>query len=87
MILFYIGGVNDLLFGFNQTSAGFDILVLLFVLVPLVDLFWIIIEIKISVRLFKHKKRVASILMPIIAVFFFIEAIAIDLYLLSKVRM
>ena len=42
-ILFYVGGALDLLFGFNQTNAGFNTLLLLFVLVPLLNLFWVII--------------------------------------------
>ncbi len=86
-ILFYVGGALDLLFGFNQTNTGFNTLLLLFVLVPLLNLFWVIIEIKQSVKLFRHQQRIASILMPIVAILFFIESIAIDLYLLSQARM
>jgi len=86
MILF-IGGKFDLLFGFNQTDSGFTILISLFVLVPLINLAWLIIEITLSVKLFSHRNRVLSFLLPLIAVFFFVESIAIDFYLLSQVRM
>jgi hypothetical protein len=86
MILF-IGGKFDLLFGFNQTHSGFTILISLFVLVPLLNLAWFIIEITLSVKLFRHRNKALSFLLPLIAVFFFVESIAIDLYLLSQARM
>ena len=86
MVLF-IGGKFDLLFGFNQTDSGFTLLLSLFVLVPLLNLAWLIIEITLSVKLFRHRDIAVSILMPLIAVFFFVESIAIDLYLISQARM
>ncbi len=86
MILF-IGGKYDLLFGFNQTHSGFTLLISLFVLVPLLNLAWLIIEITLSVKLFGHRNKALSFLLPLIAVFFFAESIAIDLYLLSQARM
>jgi hypothetical protein len=86
MILF-IGGKFDLLFGFNQTHSAFDLLIYLFVLVPLLNLAWLIIEITLSVKLFRHRDRALSFLLPLIAVFFFVESIAIDLYLISQARM
>ena len=86
MILF-IGGRFDLLIGFNQTNSGYTLLLFLFVLVPLLNLAWLIIEITLSVKLFRHREIAVSILMPLIAVFFFVESIAIDLYLISQARM
>jgi len=86
MILF-IGGKFDLLFGFNQTHSAFTLLLSLFVLVPLLNLAWLIIEITLSVKLFRHRNRALSFLLPLIAVFFIAESIAIDLYLLSQARM
>jgi hypothetical protein len=86
MILF-VGGTFDLLFGFNQTHAGFITLLFLFVSVPFLNLFWLIIEITLSVKMSKHQVRAVSFLMPIIAIFFLMESIAIDLYLLSQARM
>jgi hypothetical protein len=86
MILF-IGGKFDLLFGFNQTDSGFTLLLSLFVLVPLLNLAWLIIEITLSVKLFRHRDIAVPILMPLIAVFFLLESIAIDLYLISQARM
>ena len=86
MILF-MGGKFDLLFGFNQTDTGFTLLLSLFLLVPLLDLSWVITEITLSVKLSRDRKRVSTFLMPCIAMLFFIESIAADLYLLSQMRM
>ena len=68
-------------------DSGFTVLLYLFVLVPLLNLSWTIIEIIRSVRLFKHQAKAVSLLMPFMAVFFFMESIGIDLYLLSHARM
>ena len=86
-MILYFGGKFDLLFGFNQTNAGFATLLFLFVSVPLLNLFWLIIEITLSVKMLKHQVRAVSFLMPIISLFFLMESIAIDLYLLSRARM
>ena len=86
-IIYYFAGVFDLLFGFNQTSAGFNTLVLLFVLVPLLNLAWVIIEIRLAIKRFRYRKGVAFLLMPTLAVLLLIESLAIDLYLLTQVRM
>jgi hypothetical protein len=68
-------------------DGGFTILIFLFVLVPLLNLSWLITEIILSVKLFRHRNRAASVLMPLIAVFFLMESIAVDLYLMSQARM
>ena len=86
-MILIIGAKFDLIFGFNRMDGGFTILLSLFVLVPLFNLAWLITEITLSVKLFKKRDRKISILMPLMAVFFFAESIAIDLYLLSQVRM
>lgn len=75
------------MFGFNQTDAGFGCLLALFVVVPLINLAWIAAEIKHSVMLCKHGQRNVAVFGPTFAVLFFLEAVAIDLYLLSQVRM
>jgi hypothetical protein len=86
-MILYVGAAFDLIFGFNRMDAGLTILIFLFVLVPLLNLAWLITEIILSVKLFRHRGRAVVLIMPLIAVFFFIESIAIDLYLLSQVRM
>lgn len=86
-LVLFLGGKFDLLFGFNQTHAGFTVLLSLCVVVPILDLLWFITEIIFSIKRAGQRKRVSIILMPCIALFFFIESIAIDLYLLSYMRM
>ncbi len=86
-ILLFIGGTLDLLFGFNQTSAGFDTLLFLFFVVPILNLSWLIAEIRLAVKMSRPRNWLMSFLLPGIALFFFIESIAIDLYLLSQMRM
>ncbi len=76
-----------MLFGFNHSDAGFSLLLSLFVLVPLLDLSWLIIEIILSIKQSKQRTGVSRVLMPGIALLFFVESIAADLYLLSQMRM
>jgi hypothetical protein len=85
-IIYYIAGAHDLLFGFNQTDAGFGTLLLLFFLVPVLNLVWLGIEISLAIKLFRQT-RTATFLMPAVALALLVESLAIDLYLLSQVRM
>ncbi len=62
-------------------------LLYLFVVVPLFNLAWFVTEIILSVKRFKHRSRAVSFLMPLMAGFFLMESVAIDLYLLSQMRM
>ncbi|MES9961572.1 MAG: hypothetical protein ABW089_14170 [Sedimenticola sp.] len=86
-IILFVAGSKDLLFGFNQTDAGFTTLVLLFLFVPIMNLFWIALEIRLLVVRTRALGELASFQMLGFAFLFFVEAIAIDLYLLTQVRM
>jgi hypothetical protein len=87
-LILFVGAKFDLIFGFNRMDSGFTLLLCLFVLVPLLNLSWIITEIILFIKLLRrHQVSALSILLPLIAVFFFIESIAIDLYILSHARM
>ncbi|MET0094240.1 MAG: hypothetical protein ABW120_11940 [Sedimenticola sp.] len=86
-IILFVAGSKDLLFGFNQTDAGFTTLVLLFMFVPLMNLFWIALEVRLMVARTRAQGELASFQMLGFAFLFFVEAIAIDLYLLTQVRM
>ena len=86
-LLYFELGSRDMLGGFNQTDQGFGLMVGLFIVVPLINLAWLIVE---SLRAFKLTREVGfnkSLLFPVVALFFLFEAIAVDLYLLSHVRM
>ncbi|MET0105230.1 MAG: hypothetical protein ABW072_08805 [Sedimenticola sp.] len=86
-IVLFVAGSKDLLFGFNQTDAGFTTLVLLFLFVPIMNLFWIALEVRLLVVRTRAQGELASFQMLGFAFLFFVEAIAIDLYLLTQVRM
>lgn len=86
-LILFVGAKFDLIFGFNRMDSGLTVLLFLFVLAPLLNLSWLITEIIRSVKLSRHRIIAASFLMPLIAVFFFMESLAIDLYILSHARM
>ena len=86
-LILVVGAKFDLLFGFNRMDSGFTILLFLFVLVPPLNLAWLITEIIRSVKLFRHQDKADSFLMPCIALFCLMESISIDLYLISQARM
>ena len=86
-LIIFAGAKFDLLFGFNRMDSGFGLLLLLFVVVPLLNLSWLIAEIIRSVKFSRHQSRAISVLMPLVAIFFFVESIAIDLYIASHARM
>ena len=86
-IIFEIGAQFDLLFGFNHTDTAFNILLLLFVLVPLMNLSWLLTEIIMTIKMAKRQNRAMSFLMPGLALFFFLESLSIDIFFVSQARM
>ena len=86
-LIYFELGSRDMLGGFNQTDQGFGLMIALFAAAPLLTLAWLIVESGRTVRLTKEKGFNRSLLLPVVALLFFFEAIAIDLYLLSHVRM
>ena len=87
LILLLIGARFDLLFGFNRADAGFNTLLVLFVLAPTINLIWLIVETMISMRGAKRQNRGMSFLLPGLALFFFLESVFIDLFMLLHARM
>jgi hypothetical protein len=86
-LILFLGAKFDLIFGFNRMDSGFALLLLLFVLIPLLNLSWLVTEIIRSVKLSGQQSRTLRYIMPLIAVFFLIESISIDLYIASHARM
>lgn len=87
LVLMLIGGWFDLLGGWNHTDAGFNILILLFLLNPVVTAVYLIVE---SLRYRKPGKpgyENRSFLMPAVAIFIFVEVFTTNLFLLSQARM
>ena len=86
-LILFVGAKFDLLFGFNRMDSGFGVLLLLFIVVPLLNLSWLIAEIIRSIKFSSHQSRAINVLMPLVAILFFVESIAIDLYIASHARM
>ena len=86
-LILFMGAKFDLIFGFNRMDSGFTLLVFLFVLVPLLNLSWFVTEIIRSVKFWRYQSRALTFLMPLVAALFFVESIAVDLYIASHARM
>ena len=86
-LLYFELGRHDMLGGFNQTDAGFGLLLGLFVMVPILILAWLLLETVIAIRLAKKDGFSRTVLLPFFALAILLESLAIDLYLLSHARM
>ena len=88
VLLFLVfGGRFDLLGGLNRTDAGFGILIALFLVTPPATLVLLVVE---AVRYFLSTKRNdarRSFLMPAVAIVLLLEALVVDVYILSLTRM
>jgi uncharacterized membrane protein len=86
LILLLVGSVNDMLGGWNQTSDAMTTVVTLFLLGPITALALLITEI---VKCYKanrgERRRTFSFIG--LAVALLVQSLAIDLYLLSQLRM
>ena len=86
-ILLFFGGTHDLLFGFNQTQQGFTTMIGLFVIVPILNLVWLVMETRRTYKLTREKGFNKSLPLPFFALFFLLESLAIDVFLLGQLRM
>ena len=87
LVLLLLGGWLDLLWGFNHTEAGLNVLVFLFLLNPVVTLILLIVEtIKYRI-LVKKNKGTGSLRWRRISIALFIEALVTNLFILSQLRM
>jgi hypothetical protein len=86
LVLLLVGGSLDLLGGWNQTDGAMGTLLVLFVSVPLLTLALLVIEFVrcCRSRFGEHHRAMFNILL---ALGLFVESLAIDLYILSQVRM
>jgi len=82
-----VGGQLDLLGGWNHTDEAFGVLLTLFLVTPVATAVLLVVEtIKYRKRATKEKVT-GSLLMPGFAILLFLEALAIDMFILSQVRM
>ena len=82
-----VGGKLDLLGGWNRADSGFSVLILLFFATPLATAVLLTAE---AIRYRQHltkENTTASFMMPGVAILLFLEALALDLYILSQLRM
>jgi len=86
-LVLFVGAKYDLIFGFNRMDSGFAVLLFLFVSAPLLNLSWLIAEIVRSLKDFRRRRKAAVFLLPLVALFFLLESLAIDLYIASHARM
>jgi hypothetical protein len=86
LIFLLVAGAHDMLGGWNQTDDAMGTVLLLFLLSPSAMLALLVTEI---VRGYKANKgeRGRTFLFIGLAIVFFVESLAIDLYFLSQLRM
>lgn len=88
-ILFFldVGARLDLLGGWNRTDSALGVLILLFLLTPVATAILLVVEIVRYGIHVKRGKETRSFLMPGFAILLFLEALAIDVFILSQLRM
>lgn len=87
LFLLLLGGKLDLLGGWNHTDSAFGVLIVLFLVTPVATAILLIVE---TIKYRKHvneEKETRSSVMPGFAIFLFLEALVIDIFILSQVRM
>jgi len=87
LLFLLIGGILDLLGGWNHTDSALGVLIMLFLVTPVVTAILLVVE---TIQYRKHivrDKVTGSFLLPSFAIFLFLEALAIDIFILSQARM
>jgi uncharacterized Tic20 family protein len=86
LIVLLVAGSHDMLGGWNQTNDAMGTVLILFLLSPVVTLALLVTEV---VRCCKANQgeRARTFLFIGLAIVLFVEALAIDLYFLSQLRM
>ena len=90
LLLFqFLGSMYDFIGGWNRASGAsfIEILILLFLLNPAVNLAWLIAEPVGYFRQRKSKNGIKCFLLTALALFLFIESLAIDWFILTQIRM
>ena len=88
IILFLlIGAKLDWLGGWNQEQGSLGIIMLLFIVTPIFALALLYGESVRYYRQLKSKDGMQSILLPSLALLIFLEALSIDAYILTTLRM
>ena len=85
-VLLLIGGKLDLLGGWNHTDAAFGVLIILFLVTPVATAILLVVEMIKYRKHIKREKEKRSFVIPGFAIFLFLEALAINIFILSQVR-
>jgi hypothetical protein len=87
LLLLLVGDRFDLLGGWNRTDTGLNVLILLFLVTPVATAFLLVVEmVRYSLRVMRGIEP-RSLAMPGLAILLFLEAIVIDVFVMSQVRM
>jgi len=87
LALLIVAGRLDLLAGWNKTDSAFGVLIVLFLVTPVVTAAYMIVELVVRRRKRSTGLQQESFFWPAIAIMLFVEALALDLFILSQVRM
>ena len=86
LILLLVAGSHDMLGGWNQTDDAMGTVLILFLLSPSAMLALLVTEIVKCYKANRGERR-RTFLFIGLAIIFFVESLAIDLYFLSQLRM
>ena len=90
LLLMLVGGRFDLLFGWNRTDSAFGVLIALFLVTPFAAAALLVVEI---IRHWRQSRRdsgpesARSFRWVALAIFILLEALAVDLLVLSQMHM
>ncbi len=87
LLFLLIGARLDLLGGWNHEAGSLTILIMRFILIPILTAVLLYGESVRYYRQLKSKDRTQSILLPGLALLIFIEALSIDGFMLTQLRM
>lgn len=87
LALLVTGAYFDLLGGWNHGNNAFGTLLVLMLLAPLAKLTLLVVEMVRCCKSFKLSKWQKPLALSLLATILFIEALAIDLLILSQARM
>ena len=87
LLLLLVGARLDLLGGFNRTDAGFGVVVALFLVTPVATTALVVVEAIRRRRQLRQEGGTRSSRTLAFAIFLLLEALAVNLFILTQVRM
>lgn len=87
LLVMLVGGRFDLLGGWNRTDGAFGVLMVLFLVTPVAALALLVVEVVLLRRQAKRDAGAGSSRRVGLAAFLLVEALAVNAYILTQVRM